>query len=169
MEKEYQILTYLQDEEFTSQRKIAEGTGLSLGTVNILLKKLAQKGLVKIERLNARSLRYILTPRGIAEKTHLTYRFIKQSYSYVTKINSVMDNVVKLVKKHELGEIILFGPRNEVFQILSMTLEQKDADYRLIKKEENLPPAGEIVVVVWDLKDEELLKNYSPINVLKVI
>ncbi len=76
MEHEYQVLTHLQENETTTQRKISKRTGLSLGAVNLLLKKMGRKGLIKIERLNARTVRYILTPKGIQEKSRLTYRYI---------------------------------------------------------------------------------------------
>ncbi|HHT45933.1 MAG TPA: winged helix-turn-helix transcriptional regulator, partial [Firmicutes bacterium] len=69
MEKEHLILSYIQQQEDVTQRDIARNTGMGLGTVNILLKKMIKKGLVKIERLNARSLRYMLTPKGLKEKT----------------------------------------------------------------------------------------------------
>ncbi len=169
MEKEYSILTYLQEEELTSQRKIAEGTGLSLGTVNIMLKKLVKKGLVKMERLNARSLRYIITPRGLAEKTRLTYRYVKQSYNYVLKLSSVMERIIELADEQEREGIFLFGPKNEVFEILKIPLEQNNINYKITSKKEDLPEPGDNVIVVWEIEDEEELSEHQPINVLKVI
>ncbi len=76
MEKEYEVLSHLGKEKEVTQRKIASGTGLSLGSVNILLKKMVKKGLVKIERLNTRTIRYILTPRGMKEKARITYQIL---------------------------------------------------------------------------------------------
>ncbi len=169
MEKEYNILKYLQEEEFTSQRKIAEGTGLSLGTVNIMLKKLVKKGLVKMERLNARSLRYIITPRGLAEKTRLTYSYVRQSYHYVLKISSVMDRIIELVDEHEMEGIFLFGPKNEVLEILKIPLEKSDVEYSVLTCEKDLPEPGGKVLVVWEIEDEERLSEYKPINVMKII
>ena len=106
MENEYQVLSHLQDNESTTQRGIAKRTGLSLGAVNILLKKMAKKGLVKIEGLNARTMRYILTPRGMQEKTRQTYRFIKSSYRQILNIiRSVKDNLIDITveEKHSRG------------------------------------------------------------------
>ena len=65
METEFKVLSHLHENESTTQRHISKRTGLSLGSVNLLLKKMVRKGLVKIERLNKRTVRYILTPRGI--------------------------------------------------------------------------------------------------------
>ena len=51
MEYEYEVLTHLQNHELTTQRKIATRTGLSLGAVNLLLKRMVRKGLIKVEKL----------------------------------------------------------------------------------------------------------------------
>ena len=83
MEQEYQVLNHLQENETTTQRHISTNTGLSLGAVKLLLKKMARKGLIKIEKLNSRTMRYILTPKGIKEKTRLTYQFVRSSYRQI--------------------------------------------------------------------------------------
>ncbi len=74
------MLDYLDSEKNTSQRTIAEKIGISLGSVNLLLKKMIDKGLVKTERLDARSLRYIVTPKGIVKKMKLAYMYSKKTY-----------------------------------------------------------------------------------------
>ena len=68
MEPEYEVLSHLQENETTTQRNISKRTGLSLGAVNLLMKKMVRKGLVKVEKLSARTMRYILTTRGMQEK-----------------------------------------------------------------------------------------------------
>ena len=55
------ILEELEKNPDVTQRDLSEKTGLSLGMVNLLLKKFVKKGFVKLEKLNSRSFRYILT------------------------------------------------------------------------------------------------------------
>ncbi len=95
MENEYQVLNHLQENEITTQRKISSNTGLSLGAVNLLLKKMTRKGLIKVETLNTRTIRYILTPQGLQEKARLTYSYIRQSYGQLLKINQALDDLVE--------------------------------------------------------------------------
>ena len=56
--------------------------GLSLGKFNYCLKELAKKGIVKIERFTTSDRKaaymYLLTPRGIEEKTRITANFLKR-------------------------------------------------------------------------------------------
>ena len=61
---------------------MAEDLGFSLGKLNYCLKALKEKGLIKIENFkknpNKINYFYILTPKGIQEKTRLTLNFMKR-------------------------------------------------------------------------------------------
>ena len=65
-----------------SQRKLADELGFSLGKLNYCLKALKSKGLIKIENFkknpNKLNYIYVLTPKGITEKTKLTINFMKR-------------------------------------------------------------------------------------------
>ncbi len=65
-----------------SQRHLAKELGFSLGKLNYCLKSLNDKGLIKIKNFkkNPNKLNYIylLTPKGINEKTRLTINFMKK-------------------------------------------------------------------------------------------
>ena len=80
-EYRYRILKLLEADPQASQRRIADELGISLGRVNYCLKALVDKGLVKVNNFrnnaNKRTYLYLLTPRGIEEKTKVTLRFLK--------------------------------------------------------------------------------------------
>ena len=65
-----------------SQRKLASELGFSLGKLNYCLRQLRLKGLVKLNNFsqnpNKLNYAYVLTPRGISEKTKLTLAFMKR-------------------------------------------------------------------------------------------
>jgi EPS-associated MarR family transcriptional regulator len=81
-ETRYRILKLLEADPHASQRRIADELGLSLGRVNFCLQALIEKGLVKVNNFrnssNKRAYLYLLTPRGIEEKTIVTARFLKR-------------------------------------------------------------------------------------------
>ena len=70
-EKTFQILDALDREEISTQRQLADNSGISLGQVNYILKSLLEKGLVKISNFkrNPHKIGYVyfLTPKGIEE------------------------------------------------------------------------------------------------------
>lgn len=168
MEKEHQILTYLQSAEEITQRQIASGTGLSLGSVNMLLKKLVKKGLIKIERLNARSLRYILTPKGLSEKAHLTLKYIKSSYIYIITVMAATEIVAERVKEQGGSNLNLYGSRDEVMEIIKLALDKAGLSYQHISSNE-LPFPRDTLFLVWSFQDEEKLKGqYQVVNILNL-
>ena len=76
------ILRKIQSRPNSTQRALAEELGFSLGKLNYCLKALKMKGLIKMKNFekNPHKINYIyvLTPRGIAEKTALTLNFMKR-------------------------------------------------------------------------------------------
>ena len=63
-----------------SQRELAKELGLSIGKLNYCLKALKDKGLVKIKSFSKSKKKakylYLLTPKGILEKTKVTLNFM---------------------------------------------------------------------------------------------
>ena len=78
----FDVLRRIQKNPESSQRELAEKLGFSLGKLNYCLKALQVKGLVKIENFkkNPQKINYIyvLTPKGITQKTKLTLNFMKR-------------------------------------------------------------------------------------------
>jgi len=52
---------------------------MALGLANLYLKRLVRKGLIKCVNVQSNRLLYLLTPKGISEKTRLTYEFMEYS------------------------------------------------------------------------------------------
>ena len=77
----FEILRKIQKKPNSSQRELAKELDFSLGKLNYCLKILQSKGFVKIKNFssspNKLNYFYILTPRGIAEKTKLTLVFMQ--------------------------------------------------------------------------------------------
>ena len=86
-EDQLDLMHIIQCDSNTSQRKIAQKTGFSIGKVNYCLKALIDIGFVKVDNFNKSNQKinyaYILTPKGIQEKAGITKQFIikkKQEY-----------------------------------------------------------------------------------------
>ena len=75
------LLRQIKKKPEASQRELADELGFSLGKLNYCLKALKTKGLIKIRNFtkNPEKINYIyvLTPKGITEKTQLTLNFMK--------------------------------------------------------------------------------------------
>ena len=80
-QSKYQLLKSLEQDANLTQRQLSEELGISLGKVNYCLKSLIQRGFVKINNFKNSNHKlqysYLLTPKGIEEKTKLTIKFLK--------------------------------------------------------------------------------------------
>ena len=78
----FEVLRIINKKPKSSQRELAEDLGFSLGKLNYCIKALQYKGLIKIRNFkknpNKLNYIYVLTPKGISEKTKLTLNFMKR-------------------------------------------------------------------------------------------
>jgi len=76
------LLRKLESNPEYTQRELANEMGVSLGKVNYCMKKLTEKGLIKLTNFshnpNKMGYSYLLTPSGIKEKSRLTFSFLKR-------------------------------------------------------------------------------------------
>ena len=78
----FRVLRLLQENPEMSQRELAEAVGVSVGGMHYVLNALIEKGLVKLGNFTAaedkRRYAYILTPKGVKEKSLITSSFLKR-------------------------------------------------------------------------------------------
>jgi len=76
------LLRRLESNPQYTQRELSQEMGVSLGKVNYCMKKLTEKGLIKLTNFthnpNKMGYAYLLTPQGIEEKSRLTFSFLKR-------------------------------------------------------------------------------------------
>ena len=80
---QFEVLRKIQKIPESSQRELAEKLGFSLGKLNYCLKALQKKGLIKLQNFQKKTnkisyLQYVITPKGISERTKLTVNFMKK-------------------------------------------------------------------------------------------
>lgn len=79
-EVRFRILRLLSDNPEMSTREIADAVGVSNGSAYYLVSALAEKGLVKLENFMSSEHKgryaYVLTPKGLREKSQLTAKFL---------------------------------------------------------------------------------------------
>jgi len=79
----FNVLRTIKNKSEASQREMAKDLGFSLGKLNYCLKALQKKGLIKINNFkknpNKVNYIYVLTPKGITEKSKLTINFMKRT------------------------------------------------------------------------------------------
>jgi DNA-binding MarR family transcriptional regulator len=163
---EINILEEMEKEPIISQRELSERTGLSLGMVNILVKKCIKTGLVKVENLNARTVKYILTPKGINEKAKKTLRYIRSSYRFLLEISDKIEKIVKEDVENK-KDIYLYGDKDEIMEIIIEVLHKANKKFEIIDKVEEIKNKNNSVIYVWDTDTEIEEKDIEVVNIFK--
>lgn len=94
-----------------TQRALADELGISLGATHYMLRALAERGLLKLQRFTVseqkRGYVYVLTPKGLAEKVSITGRFlVRKRAEYealrleINELTAELDQQVVPVDRH---------------------------------------------------------------------
>jgi EPS-associated MarR family transcriptional regulator len=80
-----------------SQREMAKNLGFSLGKLNYCLKALKNKVLIKIQNFKKQPnrlkyIQYVVTPKGISERTKLTMNFMKRKFKEYDELKKELEN-----------------------------------------------------------------------------
>ncbi len=92
----FEILRRVQDNPNSSQREMASSLGFSLGKLNYCLKALKDKGFIKIRNFQKNEnkikyIQYVITPKGISERTKLTINFMKRKMKEYDELKSEIE------------------------------------------------------------------------------
>ena len=91
------VLRAIHKKSKTSQRQMAKDLGFSLGKLNYCLKALKNKGFIKMQNYKKQPRRlkyiqYVLTPKGILERTNLTINFMKRKFKEYDELKKELEN-----------------------------------------------------------------------------
>ena len=94
-EDQLDLMHIIEKDAKASQRLISQNSGFSVGKVNYCLKALIDIGFIKIHNFKNSNKKlnyaYILTPKGIQEKTAITKQFIIKKKQEYVKLNTYID------------------------------------------------------------------------------
>lgn len=92
-----------------SQRHLASHMGVALGLTNSYLRRCIRKGFIKISSAPANRYLYYLTPKGFAEKSRLTAKFLSTSFGFYRSASRSCAQVFEQCEEQELRRVLLCG------------------------------------------------------------
>jgi len=128
IERDLEILTAIEEGEPLTQRALAKRLGVALGLANLYLKRLARKGCIKIVEFPRKPaarkrLRYLLTPRGMTEKTRLTYEHMAYSLALYRRARARLRESLGRLSVSGAKRIALYGV-GEAAELAYLTLKE---------------------------------------------
>jgi DNA-binding MarR family transcriptional regulator len=107
--RELALLEHIESDPDVTQASLATQLGVAVGTVNWHLKRLIEKGYVKIKRAERKKLRYIITPEGIALRTLLTVDYIEQQFLLYRNTRQRVREHLEQIKNAGYKEVSILG------------------------------------------------------------
>lgn len=100
-EKEFAVIREISNNHKPAQRDIAKKAGISLGMTNIIIKRLVEKGFIKMQEAPPRTVIYTLTPKGLAEKTKKSYQFALKTIDIIRHVKNHIQDII--LKEYDQG------------------------------------------------------------------
>ena len=127
-ERDLEILTAIDEGRPLTQRDLAQRLGVALGLTNLYLKRLATKGYIKIVEFPRKPaarkrFRYLLTPRGIAEKSRLTYEHMAYALRLYRRARQTLRAALGTLSESGTKRVALYGT-GEAAEIAYLTLKE---------------------------------------------
>ena len=114
------ILDHIEQDPDASQANLAAQLGVAVGTINWHIKRLIDKGYVKVRRVERRKLRYIITPEGLALRARLTIDYIQNSFRLYRLVRERMSAALEQVERNGRQAVRLEG-EGDVADICRLT------------------------------------------------
>jgi len=118
--REMALLESIERNPDVTQAGLATQLGVAIGTVNWHLKRLIEKGYVKIKRAERKKLRYIITPEGIALRARLTVDYIEQQFLLYRNTRQRVREHLEKVRQAGFDRVALLG-EGDVADICRLT------------------------------------------------
>ncbi|HZO39638.1 MAG TPA: winged helix-turn-helix transcriptional regulator [Methylomirabilota bacterium] len=126
--RDLEILTAVDEGGSLTQRALAQRLGVALGLTNLYLKRLSRKGYLKIVEFprkpaTRKRLRYLLTPKGIAEKTRLTYEHMSYALNLYRRTRETLRQTLADLAPAGAKRIALYGT-GDAAELAYLTLKE---------------------------------------------
>ncbi len=121
--RELEILEKIENDGHLTQRDLSREVGIALGLVNHLLKKMVKKGWIKIKNIDAKRIRYLVTPEGAREKTSLLYKRVESTIHFYLEAKKLIKEKVDQLKNDGVKSVSIYGI-NHIAEVLFIVLKE---------------------------------------------
>ena len=131
------ILEEIDNGDQLSQRYLAKQLDISLGLANSFLKRLAKKGYFKVKTIPKNRVKYILTPKGVLEKTRLTYAYNQFSLTFYRDTRQKIKQTLTALESQGVRNIVFYGI-SDLTEITHVSLKETNIKLKAIVDDYNL-------------------------------
>lgn len=121
------LLEEIAKEETLSQRDLSKRMGIALGLVNSYVKNMISKGCIRVTSFPRNRYKYLLTPKGITEKSRLTYQHLHYFTNLYTTARRDFRELFSKLEKNGVKKVVFCGA-DEVAEIAYLSLQETNIE-----------------------------------------
>ena len=112
--RELNLLQELEKNPVCSQRELSNKFGFALGVTNACLKKMVQRGWIRVKDIDHRRIGYYLTPKGLAEKSKLNHHLISWSLQHYSILRKAIGQRLQEMSGQGVKRVAFYGVSQEM-------------------------------------------------------
>lgn len=166
-EREFELINIVGAKLGSNQRDLSRHLNLSLGQTNILIRRLAAKGYIRISQLNKRKVKYLLTPKGFSEKMQ---KSVKSTINTINSIGLIHNKVRSVIHDlYQTGEkrFFILGGSDLVVLVKSALEEEPYKTCEIIHGRELPQDNGFMILICTEKFQKDGLKDKKYINLIE--
>ncbi len=162
-EREFELINIVGAQMAVNQRDLSRHMDLSLGTINMLVRRLITKGYIRTKQLNQKKVEYILTPKGFSEKTRKSIKYTLKTLNSIGLIKARLQEILLDLHKDGARDFFIFG-KSDLSILIEMVAKEvplKDCSFSLLDEVPQTAVNGILLICKENVpKDNLALHNH---------
>lgn len=167
-EREFELVNIVGAQIANNQRDLSRRMALSLGTINMLIRRMITKGYIRTKQLNQKKVEYILTPKGFAEKTRKSIKYTLKTLNSIGLIKSRVREILLDLHKDGARDFFIVGTSDLsiLVEMVAKEVPLKDCSFCIL---DEVPPSDlkGIVLICKENVPKDNLANHNKVDLIQ--
>jgi DNA-binding MarR family transcriptional regulator len=160
-EREFELINIVGAQIANNQRDLSRHMDRSLGTINMLLRRLITKGYIRTRQLNQKKVEYILTSKGFSEKTRKSIKYTLKTISSIGLIKARVKGILLNLYEGGARNFFIVG-KSDLSILIEMAAKEiplKDCSFCILQEIPLTKIEGTLLICKENVGEDDLALN----------
>jgi DNA-binding MarR family transcriptional regulator len=158
-EREFELINIVGGQLAQNQRDLSRQLNISLGMTNMVLRRLVNKGYIRIQQLNQRKVHYILTPKGFTEKMKKSIRYTLKTINSIALIKNRLKSILSAIYEKGHREFWIVGV-SDMTLLVEQVFKELGFNHCILHYDQKLPANSQGIVLLCKEDTQEQFKSH---------
>ena len=161
-EREFELVNIVGAQLALNQRDLSRHMDLSLGAINMLVRRLVTKGHIRTRQLNKRKVEYLLTPQGFAEKMRKSIKYTLKTINSIGLIKARIQDILLDLCKSGARDFFIVG-KSDLSLLIEMAAKDaalKDCSFSLLDEIPQTAVQGTLLICQENVSKDNLALHH---------